>query len=108
MKHVSLDDLECGALLYGALSSLLVEDSTEAAQLLEHLVEKLKKGDPFSAEQLIEVSLSFVDDLSELGYVEVDRGSDYDDSDLELSTENIVEFDLKSYPSYVDPKKKLN
>jgi len=92
-----LDSMECDSLLYGALASLLSDERSEAIDILSLLVEKLKRGDGLSSEDIISVACSFMDDLAELGV--------FDDD--ELTGDDLVEFEIKTFKDE-DPKKRLN
>jgi hypothetical protein len=102
----SLKDLETISLLYGTLTALLMEDKDDAVALLKHLVERIENGNSIAVTDLVELTLSFVEDLDELGYIEDTYDLEEDSTD-ELVTDNLVEFDIKTFPD-VDPKKRLN
>lgn len=99
----SNDASEIGAMLYGALSSLLLEETTESVAFLKHLVAKLEGGEKLPVEELVDLTVAFFEDLTELGYIEFD---DEDDTES-FSQEDLVEFEINTIPD-VDPKKRLN
>lgn len=94
---------EMGSLLYGALSSLLLEEKQESVAFLKHLVERLESGDKLPVEELIDLTVAFFEDLSELGYIEY---ADEDNTES-FSQEDLVEFEINTIPD-TDPKKRLN
>jgi predicted RNA methylase len=94
-----LNSMECDSLLYGMLASLVSEEKEEVIAVLTHLLDKLNRGDTILPEQVISVTLAFVEDLEELGYL-------YDE-DSEDPDEDLIEFEIKTLKDE-DPKKRLN
>ena len=100
-KEIDLDELrtfEPDTLLYGSLVAILSSDKPEAVASLTILLEKLKANVELEPSDTVDVLLSVMDDLEELGYF---------DKEEEGNEEDGIEFEIRTFPDE-DPKKRLN
>lgn len=81
--------------LYNLLFSLLGKDKNKIISNLELLSNNIKNNQFLDIEDLVALLMTTISDLAELGYLE------------EEEDENLVEFDVVTYPDE-DPKKRLN